>query len=355
MHSSINSLAPGARLCHYGYVTGEMRTSPTWSDRLERLPLDVHPLVAITVTLLLCGVGLVARIAIFETETGNLPFVTFFLGVLAACFLFGARYGLLGAVVSVILAIAYALPGSPLRGLIASIPFALTIGVNILFFHLMQRANRRLREARERNEALARTRTLLFNELQHRVSNNLQVAAALLALQKRNISDPATAHAIDEASRRLALIGRISRQLYSAEGKARDLADFIEPLCRDIIDASGATHVDCGFDVADRIDLPPNSAVPLALIVAEAVANALEHGFQGRQQGAIRVAIRRAADAVEVTISDDGHGLPATFDLGAQAGLGLRIASTLAGQLGGRFEMRRGDVSGTVALLSLPA
>jgi two-component sensor histidine kinase len=65
---------------------------------------------------------------------------------------------------------------------------------------------------------LADTRELLFRELQHRVSNNLQVAAGLLTMQKRQLTDVSEKTALDEAAGRLALIGRISRQLYDPSG-----------------------------------------------------------------------------------------------------------------------------------------
>ena len=70
---------------------------------------------------------------------------------------------------------------------------------------------------------LADNRELLFRELQHRVSNNLQVAAAMLGLQRRHIDHDAARRALDDASSRLALIGRISRALYDPSGAGNDM------------------------------------------------------------------------------------------------------------------------------------
>lgn len=75
---------------------------------------------------------------------------------------------------------------------------------------------------------LAATRELLFRELQHRVSNNLQMVAALLTVQRRKIADPEAKLALDEASRRLGVIGRISRQLYDPTGAGKDLPAFLD-------------------------------------------------------------------------------------------------------------------------------
>mgnify|MGYP003346263007 CR=1 FL=1 len=98
---------------------------------------------------------------------------------------------------------------------------------DVLIIHWLQRANGYLAAERERNAALAHTRALLFDELQHRVSNNLQAVAGLLALQRRRVTDPQAAATLAEASQRVALIGRISRRLYDSDENGRDLAAFL--------------------------------------------------------------------------------------------------------------------------------
>src|SRR6185295_3575503 len=87
--------------------------------------------------------------------------------------------------------------------------YTLVVSIDITLVHWMQRANGWLVGERERSRQLVEQRELLFRELQHRVSNNLQVVAALLALQKRDVTDERARLALDEASRRLALIGKI--------------------------------------------------------------------------------------------------------------------------------------------------
>ena len=326
---------------------------------LERLPLATgRPVLAVSAMLLLVAISFVLRVVSDPVLPPGFPYVTFFPAVVLSSFLFGARIGTAAAVLCGVLAwfffigerYSFALaPGA----LIALLFYIFVAGTDIAIIHWMQRANRGLAREREFSRALAETRALLFRELQHRVSNNLQVAAGLISLQKRRVTDEAARAALDEASRRLTVIGKISRQLYDTSGAPRAMDEFLEPLCRDIVDASGHAGIRCDVRIEAATKLNPDAAIPVALIVTEALANAIEHGFAGRDQGRVEVELRRLApDRVCIEIRDDGHGLPDGFDLDDSRSLGLRIARMLAGQLSGTFELTGG--AGTIARLVIP-
>lgn len=327
---------------------------------LERLPLlPDRPWLAVAATTVLIAISFLLRLIPDPVLPPGFPFVTFFPAVILASALFGARMGVFAGVACGVLAwygfigdrYSFVLSGS---GIVAMAFYILVVTTDVAIIHWMQRANRKLAHERERSRALAETRELLFRELQHRVSNNLQVAAGLISLQKRHVRDEDARAGLDEAARRLGLIGRISRQLYDAGGSARRMRDFLEPLCNDVIEATGRSGIRCNVIVDDEALLSPDAAIPLALIVAESMANAIEHGFAGRDQGVIDVELSRDGTAqVRIEIRDDGHGLPEGFDIDASGSLGLQIARTLAGQLEGSFELVRGN--GATARLILPA
>jgi two-component system, sensor histidine kinase PdtaS len=326
---------------------------------IERLPLAPdRPLLGFGCTTALILLAFVLRWFADGALPDGFPFVTFFPAVIIASTLFGTRMGVYAGIVCGLLSwyffveprFSFAL----LPGNIVALSFYLgVVATDILIIRWMQHANAKLARERELSRALAQTRELLFRELQHRVSNNLQVAAGLITLQKRRIGDAEARGALDEASRRLALIGRISRQLYDAGGAARQMREFLEPLCHDVIEASGRQGIRCKVMVGDDATLHPDAAIPLALIVAEAMANAIEHGFAGLDEGAIDIELSRdGTDRLRIEVRDDGHGLPEGFDLEGAGSLGLQIARMLAGQLSGSFELVRG--TGTTARLVLP-
>lgn len=132
------------------------------------------------------------------------------------------------------------------------------------------------------------------------------------------------------------------------------LAAFLGQLGADIVDASGKMGIVYRVEAPENIDLAPEAAVPMALIIAEAVTNAIEHGLAGRETGEIVIEVWQRADgSLDIDVSDDGLGLPPGFDLTAGESLGLRLAQMLARQLRGSFVLSRG--ARTVARLSLPA
>lgn len=326
---------------------------------LEKLPLiRRRPWLALAATLVICAVALGLRLVVDPLIPAGFPFLTFLPAVFAVGLLFGGRMGVIAGIICVLLTRHYFLPRLENFGLApgaksATIIFLLVTAAMSLLVYWMHRSTARLVRERERNAQLAQTRALLFRELQHRVSNNLQVAGALLSLQRNAVSEPAARHALDEAAMRLTVIGGISRQLYDIEGRPRPLHALLDPLCADVVRASGRGDVGLVVHAAEGLAVPPQLALPIGLIVAEAVANAIEHGFADRG-GAIAVdAACRADGALVVEVSDDGAGLKPGFNMVEHGGLGLRIATMLAAQLSGTFEIV--SSIGSTARLVIPA
>lgn len=326
---------------------------------LERLPLARdRPALGYAGAVLICGLALLARLLATPVLPDGYPYVSFFPAVILSTFLFGIGPGLVAGVLCGLLAWYCFIPpffAVKMSGaiMLALLFYAVVVAIDILLVHWLQNSNLRLARERERNRRLVERGELMFRELQHRVSNNLQVASGLLALQMRAISDGAAREALDEAARRLALIGRIHRQLYSPHGERLELATFLEQLGADLVDASGKAGISFLVEASEDVDLAAEGAVPMALIIAEAITNAIEHGFRGRDSGSIRVRVSRAADTmVDLAVIDDGAGLPPGFDLDKTDSLGLKLAQMLARQLGGSFALSSGG--STVALLRIP-
>jgi two-component sensor histidine kinase len=331
-----------------------MRREP-W---IERLPLLAdRPWLALAITLATVAAALALRLLLVSVMPAGMPFVTFFPTVLMIAFLLGARMGAIATAASILGA--WYFFTDPLRATFmfgtgpAIVPFLVLAALNLAIFHWLQATNAKLRHERARSAALAETRETLFRELQHRVSNNLQVAAGLLALQKKHVADGAARVAVDEASRRLTVIGRISRQLYESDGGPRSMRDFLQPLCADVIEMSGRQGVTCEVIADEDVKLEPDAALPLALVVAEAVANAIEHGFADSETGRIEIELtREASGAIAIEVRDDGKGLPEGFDIATSSSLGLGIARTFVEQLGGSFALSGGER--TIARLVVP-
>lgn len=330
------------------------------NERLvERLPLVLpHPLYAYALAGLFCLIGLGIRIVTAEVVPSGFPFLTFFPAVILSSFLFGVRPGIFAAILGGLLSWYFFIPGGHSFSVNPAVLMVLlfysgVVAVDITLIHFMQSANFNLAVERERNRVLAENRELLFHELQHRISNNLQVVAAMLSLQRRQVDHDAARRALDDASARLALVGKISRELYDPSGEGRDMQAFLATLAADVVEASGRSDIVVAVSVPGAVQVETHVAVPLALIVAEAIANTIEHGLPDRA-GQILISLEEEAGRLVLRVIDDGKGLQPDFRVDGKS-LGLRIASALAMQLDGSFALEPAPGGGACARLDLPA
>ena len=82
-------------------------------------------------------------------------------------------------------------------------------------------------------------------------------------------------------------------------------------------------------------------AVPVGLILNELLSNALKHAFVDIKEGTIEVSLTASEEGkINLTVSDDGAGLPDGFDINATGTLGLRRVKILTeDQLSGSLEV----------------
>ena len=98
-----------------------------------------------------------------------------------------------------------------------------------------------------------------------------------------------------------------------------------------------------------------DAATPLAMVFTELVQNAVEHAFDADTPGLIEIDCRRSGAGLVLCVQDDGVGMPADFDLGRSASLGLSIVQTLVGELSGTLILAaREDGPGTRAIVTIP-
>lgn len=331
-----------------------MSNSVAW---WERLPLaQDKPWLVFGATTALMGLALLLRFLLLPWVPTGMPFVVFYPVIVGTAVLFGIWAGTFAGMVGTLLAWYFFLPGVGFA-LGVGVPFALSLYVAVIasslaLIRFLQLALKRANCAREESRKLAESRETLFRELQHRVGNNLQVVSALLSLQKRKLSDPAAIAALEEAADRVQLIGQIQRQLYDLDGQQQAMDSLLAQVVEDCLESFAREDVAYTIAVERGLTMSPDQAIPVSLIVYEAVANAVEHGFPERG-GLVSVEARFAGQRIEVSVSDDGVGLPADFDLAQLQSMGLKLSSALARQCGGNFALESAS-GATRTVVSLP-
>lgn len=323
--------------------------------RLGLSSLRRYPLAGYTLGCVLSAVSLALRLALNEALPSGFPYLTFFPAVILTAFVAGTGPGILAAILSGLAAWWFFIPPvnsfglNPGAGLALGF-YAVIVAIDIALIHAMCHALQRLDEERLRSTELGRQAQVMFSELQHRVSNNLQVVSSLLQIQAAKTTDCDALKALEEASARIATLGRLHRMLHNPAEQGMDMGEFLRTLCREVIDAAGAHGIDWSV-AAEPVSIATDKLVPTALIVTELLSNALEHGFPDGRRGHIAVSLRPHAGGFHLTVRDNGAGLPDGFELDQQTSLGLQIVRALARQIGGAVTME-GD-GGTACTLSV--
>jgi PAS domain S-box-containing protein len=192
-----------------------------------------------------------------------------------------------------------------------------------------------------RLESALAEKTVLLQEVHHRVKNNLAVIGSLLAMQADAIGEGAASQALIESKQRVQSMALIHEHLYGTENLKRVRIDeYAEKLTAELCSTyAPETGVLVSVE-AEPIELSIEHAIPTGLILNELVSNALKYAFPDHRNGTIVVAIKRLRKGlIAASVFDDGAGLPESFDWRNATSLGLKIVQILTRQLGGDIEL----------------
>lgn len=202
------------------------------------------------------------------------------------------------------------------------------------------------RQHEQQMQASLREKEVLLREIYHRVKNNLQVIQSLLKMQGRAMPKGEPRKALESTAQRVYAMALVHEQLYQMEDLTRlSLSDYLRNLFNGAVASNSlpAHKIRLALDI-EEIPLSLDRAIPFGLLVNELICNCIKHGLQNAKQGHIRIGVHRSLEGVRLEIEDDGVGLPAGFKPGESSSMGLKLASSLAHQLGGEliFSSARG-------------
>ena len=93
---------------------------------------------------------------------------------------------------------------------------------------------------------------------------------------------------------------------------------------------------------ADAIQFNLETAIPLGLIINEAVTNTLKHGFKNKTEGILQITIELSENEFyKMTIEDNGLGFPKDFNFKKSKSLGTKLIKNLISQLEGNVSIER--------------
>lgn len=199
--------------------------------------------------------------------------------------------------------------------------------------------------------------TAIIQEMHHRVKNNLQTIAMLLRLQMGQEKEPSPHDVLNETINRVLSIATVHEMLSEAGVDKVGTLDLIQRVTATI--SGNMIHPEANIAIevtGNNIELPSQRATSLALVANELLQNALEHGMAGRTKGSISIHLSNRGSYLQLTVSDNGNGLPPNFDPDTDLNLGLDIVrTTVIEDLQGEFYIGpAASPPGTVVQINLP-
>ena len=197
------------------------------------------------------------------------------------------------------------------------------------------------RAVEEQVQELLREKDMLLQEMQHRVSNSLQIIASILLIKARTVQSEETRLQLEDAHQRVMSVAAVQQHLQvTGRGATIEIATYLTKLCETLAQSMIGDSRPISLKVeADAGTIVSHQAVSIGLIVTELVMNALKHAFPGVKKDAAIVVSYKVSDTDwKLAISDNGGGKPDLSAFEKKGGLGTSLVKSLAKQLDAGLE-----------------
>lgn len=172
----------------------------------------------------------------------------------------------------------------------------------------------------------------LLQELYHRTKNNMQVISSMLRMEARRHNDDIVAKSFQGITTKINTMALVHQMLYQANDLSRiNLNEYIQNLVKLIVRGftSEAANVTFHYELED-IFVQIDTVMPLGLVLNELITNALKHAFPASSNGKITIIMKSDLDnVINITIKDDGVGIPDDMDLRLSDSMGLKTVFSL--------------------------
>ena len=246
----------------------------------------------------------------------------------------------------------YAMAAIPLMVVLEPALWSIGLGalaLALLSFAIINLSRLAQKKSHEVEQALADNR-VLFQEVHHRVKNNLQVISSLIRLQTDRVPDEIRPF-LEQTAARVRAIAMVHEQIYSASSPSVVQLDAFLKLLIEQLETSMVTDSRTSVTVElEPVAVPLDRAVPVALLATEALTNALKHGV-GPEGGTIAISLASGPEVNTLKVCDSGPGTGGE----AKGGLGTQIMTALSRQIEGAWSLVPGEAGGTCFTLTWPA
>ena len=206
------------------------------------------------------------------------------------------------------------------------------------YFYINKKIQSQSSELNKRNQFIE----FLLRELNHRVTNNLQVISSMLKRKIRRLPDENSKNALKEINNRVMDISTVHVGLYSKnDDRITKLYDYLTKITQILEKLYGFSNRPLKIEVkSPDIEIAHKDAVYFGLIINELVTNSLKYAFEGVERPKLIIEIEKLKDKrFFVKVEDNGRGIPDSFNLAEAKSSGLKLVNLITQMLDGSFEM----------------
>ncbi|HEY4108049.1 tetratricopeptide repeat-containing sensor histidine kinase [Puia sp.] len=192
-------------------------------------------------------------------------------------------------------------------------------------------------EKNQQLQQLIQQKEWLLKEVHHRVKNNLHTVICMLQAHTVYPEERAKIE-IENSQHRIFSMSLIHEKLYQSEDiQTIDMGLLIPELVehlRDSFGVPGRIQFDCRIS---PIHLNAAQAIPLALIINEALTNSIKYAFPANRNGVISVSLKEQDEEVVLEIADNGVGIEGWSEERKMGSMGLQLMGGLSKEMKGNF------------------
>ncbi|MET0635154.1 MAG: histidine kinase dimerization/phosphoacceptor domain -containing protein [Chitinophagaceae bacterium] len=200
-------------------------------------------------------------------------------------------------------------------------------------FRHKQQSNLVISQKNDLLQNLLAEKEWLLKEVHHRVKNTLHTVICLLESQSAFLKDDARS-ANEISQQRIYAMSLIHQKIYQTDDiKTIDTAQYLPEFIRYLDDSFGNDRrIDLQIAI-DPVQLDISQAVPVALIINEAVTNSFKYAFPRDRRGTIEIKLERQGNKINLVIADNGIGISSELINASSNSLGLQLIKGLGQDL----------------------
>lgn len=206
-------------------------------------------------------------------------------------------------------------------------------GIAILVAGLLWFAYRQKRQnnhnLQEKNRLVVQSlkdKELFMKEIHHRVKNNMQMVSSVLRLKANSTENAEVQFALEDSQTRIYSMALAHQKMYRQDNfKAIELSEYVREIVEMLFNPVSDEHLDEFNFAGEEIYMDVDQAQAVGFIAHELATNSLKYAWPNGGKRILNLSIKQESSTIYIQFSDNGIGLPDTFDYASTKSIGMRL------------------------------